>query len=119
MDSNHRSPTLYPTPRPIAVDLYSGAGGMSLGFEQAGFDILFAADRDAHHVAAHHRNFPYGVAFCGAVEDLTADRIRELAALGDRRVDLLFGGPPCQGFSHMGHRDASDPRNTLVDEFVR
>ena len=44
--------------RPKAIDLFCGAGGMSLGFEQAGFDIVFAVDSDGHHVAAHRRNFP-------------------------------------------------------------
>jgi len=74
---------------------------------------------DGHHVAAHARNFPNGKTACRSVAGLTATDIRELADLRDEEVDLLFGGPPCQGFSNMGHRDESDPRNTLVDEFVR
>ena len=91
---------------------------MSLGFEQAGFDIVFAADRDGYHVATHKRNFPYGVSVCRDVGALTGTEIRE--AIGhDGEIDLLFGGPPCQGFSHMGLRDIDDPRNTLVDEYAR
>src|SRR5207253_1422807 len=55
---------------------------------------------------------------CRSVSELTADEV--IASLdGKREVDLLFGGPPCQGFSTMGQRDALDPRNTLIGDFVR
>jgi len=107
----------YPSPRPKAVDLFCGAGGMSLGFEQAGFDVVLGVDYDGHHVAAHQRNFPHSRALCMSVANLTADQIRE--ATGIQKFDLVFGGPPCQGFSNMGHRHKDDPRNTLVDEFAR
>jgi DNA (cytosine-5)-methyltransferase 1 len=50
--------------RPIAVDLFCGAGGMSVGFEQAGFDIALGVDLDGYHVAAHDRNFPHGHTLC-------------------------------------------------------
>jgi DNA (cytosine-5)-methyltransferase 1 len=109
---------MYPKVRPIAVDLFSGAGGMSLGFEQAGFDVVFAVDRDPYHVAAHARNFPACITVCKSITEITGQDIRKLASItGD--IDLVFGGPPCQGFSHMGLRDIADPRNTLVDEFAR
>jgi len=104
--------------RPIAIDLFCGAGGMSLGFEQAGFDIVLGVDRDAYHCAAHHRNFPYGKTLCLSVTDLSGDKIREICNI-EGEVDLIFGGPPCQGFSTMGKRNAEDPRNSLVGEFVR
>ncbi len=104
--------------RPIAIDLFCGAGGMSLGFEQAGFDIVLGVDMDGYHVAAHDRNFPYGKTICESVAALTGERI--FAAIGgEKEVDLIFGGPPCQGFSNMGLRDVLDPRNTLVSHFVR
>ncbi|MBL8615323.1 MAG: DNA cytosine methyltransferase [Deltaproteobacteria bacterium] len=107
-------------PRPIAIDLYAGAGGMSCGFEQAGFDIVLAVDNDPHHTATHARNFPYGVSHTASVAELSAADLRRLAGLGMAdEVDLLFGGPPCQGFSHMGLRDSDDPRNSLVAHFVR
>ena len=104
--------------RPRAVDLFCGAGGMSLGFEQAGFDIVVGVDRDAHHCAAHDRNFPYGKTLCTSVADLTGKKIREACGLnGD--LDLVIGGPPCQGFSMMGKRSVEDPRNSLIGHYVR
>ncbi|HEY2911357.1 MAG TPA: DNA cytosine methyltransferase, partial [Gemmataceae bacterium] len=104
--------------RPIAIDLFCGAGGMSVGFERAGFDIALGVDRDGHHAATHERNFPNGKTLCRSVGDLTAAEAIE-ALDGRNEVDLIVGGPPCQGFSTMGQRDALDPRNTLVAEFVR
>jgi DNA (cytosine-5)-methyltransferase 1 len=104
--------------RPIAVEFFAGAGGLSLGLEQAGFDVVLAVDRDGYHVATHERNFPHGRAVCASVTDLDGEKIRALLG-SDREIDLVAGGPPCQGFSHMGTRDVSDPRNSLVGEFVR
>lgn len=104
--------------RPVAIDLFCGVGGMSLGFEQAGFDVLLGVDADGHHVAAHARNFPHSLALCKSVVDLDAEIIYSLLG-GKRPIDLVFGGPPCQGFSNMGLRDSGDPRNTLVDQFCR
>jgi DNA (cytosine-5)-methyltransferase 1 len=104
--------------RPIAVDLFCGAGGMSVGFEQAGFDIALGVDLDGYHVAAHDRNFPHGHTLCKSLAELTADDV--FARLhGRTEVDAVIGGPPCQGFSTMGTRDAADPRNDLVGHFVR
>ncbi len=108
----------YSKRRPIAIDLFCGAGGMAVGFEQAGFDIALAVDIDGHHAATHARNFPYGTTLCKSIVDLTTEHVRE-AVGADAEVDLIFGGPPCQGFSNMGLRDTKDPRNTLVDQFVR
>ena len=108
----------FPKNRPIAIDLFSGAGGMSLGFEQAGFDIALGVDCDGHHVATHERNFPYGKSLCTSVIDLDGHKIRGLLDF-DGDFDLVFGGPPCQGFSNMGLRDLRDPRNSLVDHYVR
>ena len=104
--------------RPVAVDLFCGAGGMSVGFEQAGFDIALGVELDGFHVAAHERNFPYGHTLGKSVAELTADDV--FARLtGGTEVDAVIGGPPCQGFSTMGTRDARDPRNDLVGQFVR
>jgi DNA (cytosine-5)-methyltransferase 1 len=105
--------------RPIGIDLFAGAGGMSLGFEQAGFDVVAAVEIDPVHAAIHKFNFPDCKVIAKSVTDLTGDEIRSLADIGDRDVDVVFGGAPCQGFSMIGQRALDDPRNSLVLDFVR
>lgn len=105
--------------RPTAIDLFAGAGGMSLGFEQAGFDVVAAVEIDPVHASAHHFNFPETAIIAKSVVGLSGQEIREAAGIGRRSVDVVFGGPPCQGFSLIGHRMLDDSRNHLVKEFVR
>jgi DNA (cytosine-5)-methyltransferase 1 len=105
--------------RPVGIDLFAGAGGMSLGFEQAGFDVAAAVDIDPIHCAAHKFNFPRTAVLARSVVGLKAAEIRLAAGIGTAAVDCVFGGPPCQGFSMIGHRVLDDPRNRLVLEFVR
>ena len=105
--------------RPIAVDLFAGAGGMTLGFEQAGFDVLASVEIDPIHCATHEYNFPMWTAICASVTEISGDDIRQRSKIGDREVDVVFGGPPCQGFSMMGKRAFDDPRNQLVSHFMR
>jgi DNA (cytosine-5)-methyltransferase 1 len=105
--------------RPIGIDLFSGAGGMSLGFEQAGFDVVAAVEIDPIHCAVHKFNFPNCAIVPRSVVGLAASTIREAAGIGNRKIDIVFGGPPCQGFSLIGHRALDDARNRLVLEFVR
>lgn len=107
------------TARPIAIDLFAGAGGMSLGFEQAGFDVVAAVEIDPVHCAVHKFNFPHTAIVPRSVQGLSAEEIRLSAGIGGRTVDCVFGGPPCQGFSLIGQRIIDDPRNRLVLEFVR
>ena len=105
--------------RPIGVDLFAGAGGMSLGFEQAGFDIVAAVEIDPVHCATHAYNFPSCAVLAKSVTEVTGDEIRKVAGIGNRKVDVVFGGAPCQGFSLIGQRALDDPRNELVRDFVR
>ncbi|VXD22329.1 Modification methylase XorII [Planktothrix serta PCC 8927] len=105
--------------RPIAVDLFAGAGGMTLGFEQAGFDVLAAVELDPIHCATHEYNFPFWKVFCQSIETITGLEIRQDSDIGNREIDVIFGGPPCQGFSLMGKRALDDPRNNLVFHFIR
>jgi DNA (cytosine-5)-methyltransferase 1 len=106
-------------PRPIGIDLFAGAGGLSLGFEQAGFDIAAAVEIDPIHCATHEYNFPNSTAICASVVNMTGDEMRRRANLGDVDIDVVFGGAPCQGFSMIGKRALDDPRNQLVFHYVR
>lgn len=115
--------------RLTAVELFCGAGGMALGFEQAGFDVLAAVDLDPVHLSAHERNFPLCEPLCADITEIGATEIMNAARLGwarrhgsarfAGRVDCIFGGPSCQGFSVIGPRQQDDPRNELVAEFAR
>ncbi len=105
--------------RPIAVDLFAGAGGMSLGFERAGFDVLAAVEIDPVHAAIHRFNFPECAVVPLSVTDVTGDLIRSRSKIQNRPIDVVIGGAPCQGFSMIGQRAIDDPRNFLVREFVR
>lgn len=114
--------------RPTAIDLFSGAGGLSLGFEQAGFDILCAAEYDPIHAATHAYNFPNTEMVCEDIAAITAGRLLKAARKGwrahgksekwDNELDVLIGGPPCQGFSTGGKREVDDARNKLVFRFA-
>jgi len=105
--------------RPLAVDLFAGVGGLSLGFEQAGFDVACAVEYDPVHAAAHKYNFPATAVINGDVSEVTGADIRARSGIGDRTVSVVFGGSPCQGFSMIGKRSMDDPRNALVRHFMR
>lgn len=107
-----------PFRRPRVVDLFAGAGGLSLGLEQAGFDIAAAVEYDPVHCATHEFNFPYSRIVCRDVASLSPRALAESAGLTDS-PDVICGGPPCQGFSTIGKRALDDPRNALPREFIR
>ncbi|MFK8183515.1 MAG: DNA cytosine methyltransferase [Phormidesmis sp.] len=106
--------------RPLAVDLFAGAGGLSLGFEQAGFDVVAAVELDPVHACVHKFNFPHCAVLPRSIAAVSGADIRQAAGLSQQnQIDVVFGGAPCQGFSLMGQRALDDPRNTLVREFIR
>ncbi len=101
---------------------------MALGFEQAGFDLVCAVEFDPAHAAAHRFNFPQCEVLQQDATGISGSRLRQAVQDGLRRhqrtdkecrVDVVFGGPPCQGFSVGGQLDPNDPRNQLVKEFAR
>lgn len=104
--------------KPTAIDCFCGAGGLSLGFKLAGFDIEYAFDLDEASIRTHELNLgPH--AFVEDIHNISKRSIE--ARLGKSLDDLsvVVGGPPCQGFSVQRRGDDSDPRNDLVLEFAR
>lgn len=102
------------------IDLFSGAGGFSLGFDRAGFRQLLSVEIEPHYCDTYQANFPEHKVL---QRDLTAVSDDELLKqLNHQEVDVVIGGPPCQGFSmagKIGRTFADDPRNHLFKEFVR
>ena len=102
------------------IDLFSGAGGFSLGFDRAGFDNVFSVEIDRRICETYRRNFPGHHLIECDIADLDDDSVREL--VNGRHVDVVIGGPPCQGFSmagNIGRKFLDDERNSLFREFVR
>jgi len=105
--------------RPTAISLFAGAGGCSLGFGQAGYDVRFATDIDGDAVESYRRNFPGTPCEAADIRQLTADAVLQRIGLKPGELDMLLGGPPCQGFSSAGVKAGDDPRNSLLGHYVR
>lgn len=99
------------------VDLFSGCGGLTLGFRMAGFRPLFGVEIDPDASDTFRENFPEAEHYEGPIQHLDEEEILEI--LGDREVHVLAAGFPCQGFSVAGARDPKDERNQLFRQFVR
>lgn len=99
------------------IDLFCGCGGLSLGFEQAGFEVVLAIDMWEDAIKTFNHNHKNNVAQCMNIHDLTNDFLKEFAEKNE--VCGIIGGPPCQGFSTVGKRDVNDPRNHLYTEYCR
>lgn len=106
--------------KPNAIDLFSGAGGLHIGFENAGFNICLCIDNDNLVERTHKRNFPHIPMINHDIREIGIDTIASY--LEGNSLDVIIGGPPCQGFSTIGKRVSSDPekraqfdpRNELV-----
>lgn len=107
------------------VDLFCGAGGLHLGFEEAGFDIQLAVDSNPIVAKTHELNFPDIPFYSKDISQLTGVELDNL--INGEEIDVLIGGPPCQGFSTIGKRvssnvekrTAEDVRNRLIKEYIR
>lgn len=97
------------------IDLFSGAGGLLRGFMEAGFQPAFSVEMWKPAIETHNRNYPEVLL---RAEDIRKIRDDELMPYRNK-VDVIVGGPPCQGFSTIGKRLVKDPRNELVFEFIR
>lgn len=109
-----------------AVSLFSGCGGFCEGVRLAGFDVLAAVELDRFAVETYRANFPEVELFHGDVHDFLDDNSEAWKREADRfsslvsnEIDLLFGGPPCQGYSQIGTRILDDPRNELYLQYIR
>jgi DNA (cytosine-5)-methyltransferase 1 len=100
------------------VDLFCGAGGLSLGLEKAGFKPLLAIDNWPAAQQTFSMNFPKVPFLLADARSLSTAELIEATGSSDGSITLIAGGPPCQGFSSAGKREASDPRNTLVGTFA-
>lgn len=99
------------------IDLFSGAGGLSCGLEQAGMKCLLGVDKDRYALETFAENHKYADTFCGNIQDLTKKKLNDLVK--GQEVHAVVGGPPCQGFSTVGIGNPEDTRNSLFLQFVR
>lgn len=104
--------------KPNVIDLFCGAGGLSFGFEQAGYNVLLGIDNDVMATKTFLKNHNGSKVICGDITQLSYnDDIKSL--LGNKEIDVVVGGPPCQGFSLSGPRNFDDPRNKLYLSYIR
>lgn len=101
------------------IDLFAGAGGLSLGAARAGFTLAGAVELDNRAMDSHMRNFPGTIHLKNDVGILAGSDLIEACGLIGGQTAGLIGGPPCQGFSVMGHRNESDSRNDMFGHFMR
>lgn len=97
------------------IDIFSGAGGLSLGAEMAGITMRYAVEHDQHAAASYRRNFKKATVFCEDIRNLSTEQMKH------EPVFIIMGGPPCQGFSlsNTKTRDMSNPNNRMFEEFLR
>lgn len=109
-----------------AIDLFAGAGGLSIALKDSGFNILMANEINPRFAETHSYNFPDVPVIQKDINELTSGDWKDL--IGGKEVDLIVGGPPCQGFSVFGKRrfintqeydPHQDPRNFLVYQYIR
>lgn len=114
--------------KPTFIDLFSGCGGLSLGLVEAGWEGVFAIEKDPmafqtlkHNLIEQRRSFAWPDWLeqkSIPITKLLTNHKKRLADLKGR-VDLIAGGPPCQGFSHAGRRNKDDPRNRLTNQYIK
>lgn len=99
------------------IDLFCGAGGLSSGFQLAGFKTILGVDNNARAIETFLANHTHSKAICNDMRNVTAQEI--INKMEKQSVDVIVGGPPCQGFSMAGNRDPNDPRNSMFKEYVK
>ena len=100
------------------IDLFCGCGGMSKGLTDAGFNIIAGIDIWDKAINSYKKNFHHQ-AICEDLTKLPPEKFNNLCNKENKQIDLIVGGPPCQGFSIAGKRNTNDPRNSLFMEYIK
>lgn len=100
------------------MDLFSGCGGLSFGFEQAGYNVLYGIDHWEDALETFKLNHPGSKTILADLMDESVENIIKKNGIKRGSIDVIVGGPPCQGFSISGKRNPNDPRNRLYVSFV-
>jgi DNA (cytosine-5)-methyltransferase 1 len=109
-----------PSNRPTCIDLFSGAGGLAVGFRAAGWAVIAGNDADPDAGETFRLNFPEASFFQGPISSLTASKLMAECGIRRGQLDCLIGGPPCQSFSYNNHqRSADDERARLFRSYLR
>lgn len=118
--SHTHPPVVSSTKQPYtALSLFSGCGGFCEGMKTAGFHINVAVELDKFACETYRYNFPQTPLFEGDVHDFLRAGSNHMQTYGLDDVDVVFGGPPCQGFSQIGQRNPDDERNELYQQYAR
>lgn len=105
------------SPKPLScIDLFCGCGGLSLGFQEAGFSVIAGIDSWKDALVTHEKNLSKAKAVCADLFNFSPEDFRQQTKI--TKVDVIVGGPPCQGFSIAGKRIVDDKRNKLYKAFV-
>lgn len=99
------------------ISLFTGAGGLDIGFREAGFEGLLCSDIMPQAKESFLFNYKDEAYILEDIRKLTISQIQHYAK--DKKIDVIIGGPPCQGFSNMGNKNSADPRNLLFESYVK
>ena len=99
------------------ISLFTGAGGLDIGFKEAGFNVIFASDIMQQAKESYNYNYPKTKYLLKDICQVSSEEIKQ--NIDYQTVDVIIGGPPCQGFSNMGNKNSADPRNLLFENYVR
>lgn len=104
---------------PNVIDLFAGAGGLSLGATRAGFNVVAAVEIEPHAILTHQANFPNARHIQADISSISGEALLQQSGIQRNDLTGIIGGPPCQGFSSIGHGDVDDTRNQLFVKFFQ
>lgn len=105
--------------KPTVIDYFSGPGGLAEGFNQAGFNTLMGIDYDENSADTFKSNHPNSKYITADISSLSPSKVVDKLDANSESIDIVVGGPPCQGFSIAGDREQEDERNELFKDYVR